>query len=267
MRSGNEKGHVERSVEFVRRKAFCDIDEFDTLDAAQSHLLATCDHLNALPGSTKKVPLDDLQQERSSLWAYPGAMECFLTHELKVDKYATVCFGTNHYSVPDMFCGRMVDVKVYSNELKVYYAHGLICSHDRNYGRTQWIITLDHYLKTLERKPGALHGSLAMKQAPEPVREVYTRWFTNQARDFIVLLQFCLQAQVDHQKLLEVAIYISGICSGHVTAEKIIALLGNQPSIQNDSPTEEVTGEIEAFSNLQLEEITFLMPFNMEEVA
>ena len=267
VRSGNEKGHVERSVEFVRRKAFCDIDEFDTLDAAQSHLLATCDHLNALPGSTKKVPLQDLQQERSSLWVYPGAMECFLTHELKVDKYATVCFGTNHYSVPDMFCGRMVDVKVYSNELKVYYTHGLICSHDRNYGRSQWIITLDHYLKTLERKPGALHGSLALNQAPEPVREVYSRWFTNQARDFIELLQFCLQAQVDHQKLLEVAIYVSGICSGHVTADKIIALLGNQPSIHNDFPAEEVTGEIEAFSNLQLKEITFLMPFNMENVA
>jgi hypothetical protein len=106
-----------------------------------------------------------------------------------------------------------------------------------------------------------------MKQAPEPVREVYTRWFTNQARDFIVLLQFCLQAQVDHQKLLEVAIYVSGICSDHVTAEKIIALLGNQPSIHNDSPAEEAMGEIEAFSNLQLKEITFLMPFNMEEVA
>ena len=194
-------------------------------------------------------------------------MECFLTHELKVDKYATICFGTNHYSVPDMFCGRMVDVKVYSNELKVYYTHGLICSHDRNYGRSQWIITLDHYLKTLERKPGALHGSLALNQAPEPVREVYSRWFTNQARDFIELLQFCLQAQVDHQKLLEVAIYVSGICSGHVTADKIIALLGNQPSIHNDFPAEEVTGEIEAFSNLQLKEITFLMPFNMENVA
>ena len=267
VRSGNEKGHVERSVEFVRRKAFCDIDEFDTLDIAQSHLMATCNHLNALPGSTKKVPLEDLQQERSLLWAYPGAMECFLTHELKVDKYATICFGTNHYSVPDIFCGRMVDVKVYSNKLKVYYTHGLICSHERNYGRNQWIITLDHYLKTLERKPGALHGSLALNQAPEPVREVYTRWFINQPRDFIELLLFCRQTQVDHKKLLEVVMYVSGICSGNVSAEKIIAMLGNQPSIHIDSPTEEAMGEIEAFSNLQLEEITFLMPFNMEEVA
>ncbi len=264
IRRGNEKGHVERSVEFVRRKAFCHTDAFDTLDAAQSHLSSTCNHLNELPGSTGKVPLKGLQQERSSLWNYSGPMECFLTHELKVDKYATICFGTNHYSVPDELCARMVDVKVYSNELKIYYAHGLICSHDRSYGKNQWIITLDHYLKTLARKPGALHGSLALEQAPEPVREVYARWFINQPRDFIQLLQFCQQAQVDHQRLLDTAIYVSGICPGNVTAEKIMALLGNQPSSHNDSSGEAITGEIENFSTLQLEEITQLMTFKME---
>ncbi len=266
-RRGNEKGHVERSVEFVRRKAFCHTETFDNLDAAQNHLMATCNHLNALPGSTNKIPLAGLQQERSSLWSYPGAMECFLTQELKVDKYATICFGTNHYSVPDELCARMVEVKSYSNGLKVYYAHGLICSHDRSYDKYQWVITLDHYLKTLSRKPGALHGSLALNQAPEAVRELYTRWFTNQPRDFIELIQFCQLYQVDHQRLLDTAIYVSGICPDDVTAEKIMALLGNQPSSNNDNPQEEATGEIEAFSNLQLEEITRLMTFNLEEVA
>jgi len=267
IRRGNEKGHVERSVEFVRRKAFCHIDSFDTLDAAQSHLTSTCNRLNALPGSTNKVPLEDLQQERSSLWNYPGQMDCFLTHQLKVDKYATICFGTNHYSVPDELCSRMVEVKMYSNELKVYYAHGLICSHDRSYGKGQWIITLDHYLKTLSRKPGALHGSLALNQAPESVREVYTRWFTNQPRDFIQLLQFCQQFQVDHQRLLDTAIYVSGICPNNVTSEKIMALLGNQQTPHNDPPGEEAISEIENFSNLQLEEITRLTSLNMEAVA
>ena len=53
-RRGNEKGHVERSVEFVRRKAFCHTDSFDTLDAAQNHLVATCNHLNELPGYHKQ---------------------------------------------------------------------------------------------------------------------------------------------------------------------------------------------------------------------
>ena len=81
------------------------------------------------------------------------------------------------------------------------------------------------------------------------------------------MIQFCQQYQVDHQRLLDTAIYVSGICPDDVTAEKIMALLGNQPSSYNDIPEEEANGEIEAFSNLQLEEITRLMTFNMEEVA
>jgi len=46
-----------------------------------------------------------------------------------------------------------------------------------------------------------------------------------------------------------------------------MALLGNQPSSHNDIPVEEATGEIENFANLQLQEITRLMTFKMEEVA
>ena len=266
-RRGNEKGHVERSVEFVRRKAFCHVDSFDTVDSAQDHLLSTCNDLNALPGSTNKVPLESLQQERPLLWNYPGPLDCFLTHQVKVDKYATICLGTNRYSVPDELCSRMVEVKMYSNMLKMYYAHGLICSHERSYEKNKWIITLDHYLKTLNRKPGALHGSLALEQAPQAIREVYTRWFTSQPRDFIELLLFCQQLEVPHQRLLEAAIYVSGVCPNSVTGEKIMVILGNQPNALNDSKQEEARGEIETFSNLQLDEITSLMKLNLGEVA
>ena len=46
-----------------------------------------------------------------------------------------------------------------------------------------------------------------------------------------------------------------------------MALLGNQPPVLNNSKEVEASGEIETFSNLQLEEITRLMTFNMGEVA
>jgi hypothetical protein len=106
-----------------------------------------------------------------------------------------------------------------------------------------------------------------LDQAPQAVREVYTRWFINQPRDFILLLQFCQQFQVSHQRLLDMAIYVSGICPNNITAEKIMALLGNQPLTQTPCQKEETCGEIEAFSNLQLEEISQLMTIKLEEVA
>jgi transposase len=266
VRRGNEKGHVERSVEFIRRKAFSEQDEFDSVEQAQAHLHATCDQLNTIPGSTKKIPMDELLQERPSLWKYPGPMECFITHPMKVDKYATICFGTNRYSVPDMYCGKMVDVKVYSNELKIYFAHGLVCTHERDYGRYQWTISLDHYLTTLSRKPGALHGSQALSQAPEPVRTVYKTWFINQPREFIHLLQYCKEYHIEHQRLLDTAIYVSGLCPQHVSAEKIMAILGNQEVTPDTPVAEQPTSEIEQFSNRQLDEITRLMTLSVEEV-
>ena len=266
VRRGNEKGHVERSVEFVRRKAFSHRDDFDTLEQAQAHLQNTNDHLNGLSSSTGKIPREDFLDEQKSLWKYPGPMECFLTHELKVDKYATICFGTNRYSVPDHLVGRMVEVKVYANELKVYYNHLLICRHDRCYGQHQWIIHIDHYLKTLSRKPGAVHGSIALHQAPQSIQTVYTQWFIHQPRDFIELLDFCHQHQVSHQRLLDTALYVNSICSGQVTGEKIMALLGNQSSPVFQSPQDHPLDEIEHFANRQLEQINGLINSKVEAV-
>jgi len=266
IRRGNEKGHVERSVEFVRRKAFSDRDDFDTLGQAQVHLQDTNDHLNALCNSTGKTPREEFSREQPSLWKYPGAMECFLTHELKVDKYATICFGTNRYSVPDHLVGRMVEVKVYANELKVYYNHLLLCRHDRSYGQHQWIIQIDHYLKTLSRKPGALHGSLALHQAPQSIQTVYTQWFIHQSRDFIELIEFCRQQGIPHQRLLDMALYVSSICPGQVTGEKIMALLGNQSLPVSQVPQDNPVDEIEHFANRQLEQISGLINSKMEAV-
>ncbi len=48
-RSGNEKGHVEKSVEVVRRKAFCRQDSFDTLADAEYHIIDTCTDMNGAP--------------------------------------------------------------------------------------------------------------------------------------------------------------------------------------------------------------------------
>jgi len=262
---GNEKGHVERSVEFVRRKAFSNRDQFEGMEEAQAHLRATCEQINRMAGATKKIPMEEFMHEKPALWKYPGAMECFITIPLKVDKYSTICYGTNRYSVPDMYSGKMVDVKIYSGELKVFFAHGLVCTHERSYGRYQWILDLDHYLNTLSRKPGALHGSQALSQAPEPVRTLYKNWFINKPREFIHLLEYCRQNQVEHKRLLDTARYVSGLCPDHVSAEKIMAVLGNRPvSAEITAPADPVS-EIEQYSNSQLEEITRLMTVTMQE--
>lgn len=45
--AGNEKGHVERSVEYVRRKAFAFKDHFNSIEEANDYLQEVCEQLNS----------------------------------------------------------------------------------------------------------------------------------------------------------------------------------------------------------------------------
>jgi len=49
VRRGNEKGHVERSVEVIRRKAFAFRVTFETIEAANQYLYEICEIRNRKP--------------------------------------------------------------------------------------------------------------------------------------------------------------------------------------------------------------------------
>jgi len=261
VRRGNEKGHVERSVEFIRRKAFSHIDSFDSLEQAREHLRATVEKINNQCSDTSgKSPVQLLDEERTHLWKYPGEMECYLTACVKIDKYATFSYGTNRYSVPDYLVGQMVDIKIYANRLKVYYNNTHLCTHERSYGTYKWQIDIEHYLNTLSRKPGALHGSVALEQSPPEIRALYNNYFKNQPRGFIDILLYCKNNQIPHKRLVETVNKISVLCAGDVSVDKVIALLGNQPSEMISPEVQpEKKDEVEAHSMQQLQEITRLV--------
>lgn len=227
---GNEKGHVERSVEFVRRKTFAFKDDFKSFQEAQDYLGQRVSELNkrALNTGTES-PADKLQEEMNSLNSHPGRMECFSGDYQKVDKFATICMGTNRYSVPDHLTGCMVFVKIYSASIKIYEAAHVVCQHPRSYDRYKWIIDLNHYLTTLQHKPGAVAGSIALQQAPCWVKSLYTNHFSHDARSFIELLQYCQSHDISDQRLNDCVDKFSRQFPNSVSTEHIIALLGNQP--------------------------------------
>lgn len=260
VRRGNEKGHVERSVEFVRRKAFSHIDSFDTLEQARDHLKNTLKKINnQCSGTLGKSSKQRLEEEKPYLWKYPGEMECYLMASLKIDKYATFSYGTNHYSVPDYLVGRMVDVKVYSNRLKVYHENKHLCSHERNYGTYKWQIDIEHYLNTLSRKSGALHGSVALNQSPPEIKALYHCYFENQPKGFIDILLYCKNNQVSHESLVETVNKVNALCPGDLSIDKVIALLGNKPhDMLIPEANSKKRDEIEDHSMQQLQEIAQL---------
>lgn len=103
IRRGNEKGHVERSVEVIRRKAFAFRDTFETVKEANHYLLEICKKRNqkvqeAHGQSASHRLEEELPYLLPSLPPFDAARTC----HARVDKYATIIVDQNHYSVPDL---------------------------------------------------------------------------------------------------------------------------------------------------------------------
>jgi hypothetical protein len=258
---GNEKGHVERSVEYVRRKTFGFKDDFKTFQEAQDYLLARVPELNLRPGTghTDSCAVK-LELERKGLCAHPGRMECFAGENHKVDKYSTICMGTNRYSVPDHLVGKMVFAKIYSQWIKIYDDSIVLCNHQRLYERFSWQIDLNHYLVTLQRKPGAVAGSIALKQAPQWIQTMYRNHFVHDPRSFIELLQYCQFHEISNQQLQGSVEKLSHRSSADITTDHVIALLGN--SLEEATSTSDEPDAIILRSMENLKELASMMSFN-----
>ena len=74
----------------------------------------------------------------------------------QVDKYQTVRFDRNSYSVPRRWAFRAVSVKGYVDRIDVFGEGTTVATHLRSYGSGQKVLDPLHFLGTLERKPAAL---------------------------------------------------------------------------------------------------------------
>lgn len=206
--SGNEKGHVERAVEVLRRKAFSIRDSFDSIEEASEYLLAVCGELNAADNIRA-----NFIEEKQSLAPLVSDMACFEARELKVDKLSTFSLNNSHYSVPSKYIKSSVWVKMFSGSIMVYDTTGsnkrLISQHERSY-KPKWVFDLNHYLDVLRVKPGALRQSVALQQAPEAVRNLYDKHFRGKERSFIELLIYASERDIPYDDL----------CSSAITAQR-----------------------------------------------
>ncbi len=189
-RKGNEKGHVEKSVEYIRRKAFSKNIEFNSLEEANTYLLSILDKLN---NQTKKAldnrsPLQVFEIEKEHLLQKPPTYDIAVSKDLRVDKYSTIIIEGNKYSIPDNLVSKFVFVKIYPNKIRCYYKNTLIVTHKRLYGFNQWSLEIEHYKRTLLKKPGAISGSLAFKQINAKLQEIYHSHFVDQPKTFIEFL-------------------------------------------------------------------------------
>jgi hypothetical protein len=256
---GNEKGHVERSVEYVRRKSFGHKHQFTNEQEAEKHLHQSIERINnTIQQLTEKTACELFGEEKSYLRTFLQPMECSQMEELRVDKYATISFKTNRYSVPEKLVGEFVYVKVCSHKLEIYHHNSFQAKHTRTYGKHEWIIDINHYLDTFKAKPGALANSTALISNVY-LKGIYDKYFEHQPRAFIDLLQYCYSKQIDQDQFATTLDKLQlNHRRGEVNTDAFIVLLGNYHDPKANHRCDEPS-TIQEFSKQHLIKVTNLM--------
>jgi len=177
--SGNEKGHVEKSVQVIRDRAFTKIYEFSSIEQAQDYLDRALLKLNQ--GK-------EIEPEKHQLKPMVSDYDYAITTKQKVDKYSFIHVQNNFYSVPDYLVGETVTVKLYLKELKVVSNGQVVASHPRLDSRNRYEVQMIHYLYTLKRKPGAIEHSLVLTKLPK-LRRCFIQFYKQQPKLFIELIE------------------------------------------------------------------------------
>lgn len=219
--AGWEKGHVERSVEVVRRKAFSLKNSFESTESANEHLRRVCEQLNDKRRESVEADLESLQP-------HVNKIGCFEVACYKVDKWSTICMNSTHYSVPDIYVGRSVNVKIYSEKVVIFDGENKIASHERSYKNNDWKISFEHYLRTLTRKPNAVGSSVAMSQMPMKIRELYNKYFVSSPRDFVLLISYASQHNFDNEAIIKAFGNAQGRGISHPSIDQIKVLMHSQ---------------------------------------
>ena len=236
IRKGNEKGHVERSVEFVRRKAFSGMSLFGSIEDAGARLFSTLERLN----EDKK---EYFEAEREAMLPKMPDYTSVIRQQGLVDKYSTITYKQNRYSVPDYLVGKEVEVLAFVDEIRVRFRGKELARHKRSYENHTFTLNIEHYRETLLRKPGALRNSLCLKQMNEGLQIIWKRFFADNPKEFIQTLDLLSEYSIYQ---LETAIDKLVASGARIQLDNIKMVLGNKPTVYEFAENNEIERACEA---------------------
>ncbi|MDB4778240.1 IS21 family transposase [bacterium] len=166
VRRPNEKGHVERLVEYARSNFLVPVPVVDSLEELNQRLLHQCrvDLENQSRGKSANKRLL-LEEERSTFLALPKRpFEARRITQAAVSSQSLVRFDRNSYSVPTKYAHRKVTVVGTVDEVRFVFGDSLIARHQRCWDKEQFFYQPVHYLSLLERKPGGFDFAKPIEQ-------------------------------------------------------------------------------------------------------
>jgi transposase len=158
---GNEKPDAESTVKAVQRRFATPVPRVADRDALNAHFRRLCQAEQARTVQALAGPFvigQRFAEERAAAARLPSRPfdPCVEQAAVLVDKYQTVAFDGNRYSVPRLYAFQPVTVKGYVDRVVVVARGQIVAAHPRSYGRRAPVLDPIHYLITLARKPAAL---------------------------------------------------------------------------------------------------------------
>lgn len=198
---GNEKGGVEGLVGYARRNFLVPLPEVETIDELNEELLKSCTQHDARKKNPQsKGTIEDLfELEKEHLISLPRKRYVnYRILKAKVSKQQIVRVDRNYYSVPMAYIRMQIEVHLGCFDIRFYSAGKKIACHRRLFGCNKYQFDPYHYLRSLERKPGALDMALPLKQWRESWPDHYRQTLhrlrakcghSKGSREFIKILQ------------------------------------------------------------------------------
>jgi transposase len=166
VRRPNEKGHIERLVEYARSNLLVPVPRVDSLAELNTRLIAQCRRdqertTRGKPGTVATLLVED----RAAMLPIPTRrFEARRISEVSADSLSLVRFDTNSYSVPTKYAHRSVTVIGTVDEVRIVFEDRLVARHPRCWDGEQFRFDPVHYQALLELKPGGFDYAKPLEQ-------------------------------------------------------------------------------------------------------
>jgi transposase len=227
----HEKGGVEGDVGRFRRRHLVPVPEVSSIVGFNALLEEACrrDLQRTIAGQAETVG-QRLERERLRLGELPRERHPTWEEATpRVDSKALATVRRNRYSVPAALAGLRVRARIGAGEISFWHDGRQVACHERLAGPHQISARLEHYLDLLQRKPGALARSLALRQQrdrgdwPSCFDELWTRiqercGRQDAARQMVDVLMLCREHGPERVELAVRGALAAGAHDGRAVA-------------------------------------------------
>ena len=165
VRRPNEKGHVERLVDYARSNFLVPVPAVAGLAELNATLEEQCrrDQERHVRGKSATIATG-LVEDRQAFLALPTRpFEARRVAPTTADSLSLATFDTNEYSVPTKYAYRKLIVIATVDEVKIVHEDQVVARHARCWEHEQCRYDPIHYLALLERKPGGFDHARPLK--------------------------------------------------------------------------------------------------------